>query len=148
MSICEKLRYLGGALSVAMSEIPPGLEEWLAAEAEQEAEADVSPSMSVGVSTYSMHKRSVQNEFYAGDDDVDGYEEVDATHGTSDGGEGEGEGGDETPTRCTPSRHARGSRCGGRRGRAVHPRWRLSPRRKVRGRRGRRSRRMSKRLKR
>ncbi|KAI9457820.1 hypothetical protein BJY52DRAFT_457582 [Lactarius psammicola] len=30
VSIREKLRYLGGAPSVAMREIPPGLEEWLA----------------------------------------------------------------------------------------------------------------------
>jgi hypothetical protein len=30
VSIREKLRYLGGAPSVAMCDIPPGLEEWLA----------------------------------------------------------------------------------------------------------------------
>ena len=149
VSIRKKLCYLGGTPSVAMSEIPPGLEEWLTAEeAAAEAEANVSPSMSVGVSAHLTCKRSTENKFYAGDDDVDGDEEVDTTHGAGDGGEGEGEGGDETPARRTPSRHARRSRCGGRRGRAVHPRWHLSPRRKVRGRRGRRLRRMSKRPKR
>lgn len=117
VSIREKLRYLGGAPSVAMREIPPGLEEWLAAEeaaaeAEQEVEADVTPS--TGASTRSTRKRPAQNEFYAGDDDVDGDEEVDATHGAGDG-DGDGEGGDETPVRRAPSRRARGSRRGGRR---------------------------------
>jgi len=125
VSIREKLRYLGGAPSVAMREIPPGLEEWLAAEeaaaeAEQEAEADVSQSMSTGVSARSTRKRPAQNEFYAGDDDVDGDEEVDTAHGAGDaggggGGDGDGEGGDETPVRRAPSRRARGSRRGGRR---------------------------------
>jgi histone deacetylase 3 len=118
VSIREKLRYLGGAPSVAMREIPPGLEEWLAAEeaaaeVEQEAEADVSPNMSMGLSARSTRKRPAQNEFYAGDDDVDGDEEVDAAHGAGDG-DGE-EGGDETPVRRAPSRRARGSRRGGRR---------------------------------
>ena len=117
VSIREKLRYLGGAPSVAMREIPPGLEEWLAAEeaaeeAEQEAEADVSPSMSAGPSARSTRRRPAQNEFYAGDDDVDGDEEVDATHGA---GNGDGEGGDEIPVRRGPSRRGRGSRRGGRR---------------------------------
>jgi acetoin utilization deacetylase AcuC-like enzyme len=121
VSIREKLRYLGGAPSVAMREIPPGLEEWLAAEeaaaeAEQEAEADMSPSMITGASARSTRKRPAQNEFYAGDDDVDGDEEVDAAHGAGDGdGDGDGEGGDETPVRRAPSRRARGSRRGGRR---------------------------------
>ena len=119
VSIREKLRYLGGAPSVAMREIPPGLEEWLAAEeaaeeAEQEAEADVGPSMSMGVSARSTRKRPAQNEFYAGDDDVDGDEEVDPANGAGDGGDG-GEGVDETPVRRAPSRRARGSRRGGRR---------------------------------
>ncbi|KAH9001787.1 hypothetical protein EDB92DRAFT_1932188 [Lactarius akahatsu] len=76
MSIREKLRYLGGAPSVAMREIPPGLEEWLAAEeaaaeAEQDAEADVSSS------ARPWRRRTAQNEFYDGDEDVDGEEEVD-----------------------------------------------------------------------
>jgi histone deacetylase 3 len=125
VSIREKLRYLGGAPSVAMREIPPGLEEWLAAEeaaaeAEQEVEADVSPSMSTGASGRSTRKRPAQNEFYAGDDDVDGDEEVEAAHGAGDGGGGGGgggggEGGDETPVRRAPTRRARGSRRGGRR---------------------------------
>jgi len=123
VSIREKLRYLGGAPSVAMREIPPGLEEWLAAEeaaaeAEQDAEVDISPSMSMGPSARSTRKRPAQNEFYAGDDDVDGDEEVDPTHGA---GDGDGEGGDETPVRRAPSRRARGSRRGRRsygRGRA------------------------------
>jgi hypothetical protein len=77
VSIREKLRYLGGAPSVAMREIPPGLEEWLAAEeaaaeVEQDAEADASSS------TRPWRKRTAQNEFYEGDEDVDGEEEVDA----------------------------------------------------------------------
>lgn len=76
MSIREKLRYLGGAPSVAMREIPPGLEEWLAAEeaaaeAEQDAEADASSS------ARPWRRRTAQNEFYDGDEDVDGEEEVD-----------------------------------------------------------------------
>ncbi len=122
VSIREKLRYLGGAPSVAMREIPPGLEEWLAAEeaaaeAEQEVEADVSPTMSTGrdISARSTRRRPAQNEFYAGDDDVDADEEVDATaHGANNG---DGDAGDETPVRRAPSRRAagRGSRRGGRR---------------------------------
>ena len=77
VSIREKLRYLGGAPSVAMREIPPGLEEWLAAEeaaaeVEQDAEADASSS------TRPWRKRTAQNEYYEGDEDVDGEEEVDA----------------------------------------------------------------------
>ncbi|KAH9029072.1 hypothetical protein EDB85DRAFT_2091152 [Lactarius pseudohatsudake] len=72
MSIREKLRYLGGAPSVAMREIPPGLEEWLAAEeaaaeAEQDAEADAASS-----SARPWRRRTAQNEFYDGDEDVDG----------------------------------------------------------------------------
>lgn len=117
VSIREKLRYLGGAPSVAMREIPPGLEEWLAAEeaaeeAEQDAEADISPSMSAGPSARSTRRRPAQNEFYAADDDVDGDEEVDAAHGA---GNDDGEGGEETPVRRGPSRRGRGSRRGGRR---------------------------------
>ncbi len=119
VSIREKLRYLGGAPSVAMREIPPGLEEWLAAEeavadAEQEVETDVSPNMSTGIiSARSTRRRTAQNEFYAGDDDVDGDEEVDA-HGA---GDGDGDGGDEIPVRRAPTRRGggRGSRRGGRR---------------------------------
>ncbi|KAH9039419.1 hypothetical protein EDB84DRAFT_1650458 [Lactarius hengduanensis] len=88
MSIREKLRYLGGAPSVAMREIPPGLEEWLAAEeaaaeAEQDAEADAASS-----SARPWHRRTAQNEFYDGDEDVDGEEEVD--------------GGDDAPARRAP----------------------------------------------
>jgi histone deacetylase 3 len=110
VSIREKLRYLGGAPSVAMREIPPGLEEWLAAEEaateveEQETEADASTS------ARPSRKRAAQNEFYAGDDDMDGDE---------DNGEGNGEGdgapgpvpvpGDETPpVRRAPVRRSRG----------------------------------------
>lgn len=94
VSIREKLRYLGGAPSVAMREIPPGLEEWLAAEdaaaeVEQEAEADASTS------ARPTRRRAAQNEFYAGDDDVDGDEDGD---------------GDETPAaRRAPVRRSRGS---------------------------------------
>jgi histone deacetylase 3 len=116
VSIREKLRYLGGAPSVAMREIPPGLEEWLAAEeaaaeAEQEAEADVSPGV---VSARPSRRRPAQNEFYAGDDDVDGDEAVDGQatgdgDGDGDGGAGSaGAGGGETtpPARRAPSRRA------------------------------------------
>jgi len=94
VSIREKLRYLGGAPSVAMREIPPGLEEWLAvedaaAEVEQEAEADASTS------ARPTRRRAAQNEFYAGDDDVDADEDGD---------------GDETPAaRRVPVRRSRGS---------------------------------------
>jgi histone deacetylase 3 len=103
VSIREKLRYLGGAPSVAMREIPPGLEEWLAAEeaaieAEQEAEIDASPSMmSTGtMSARPSRKRPPQNEFYAGDDDVDADEEVEGPPSAAVG-EVDGDGGDEMP---------------------------------------------------
>jgi hypothetical protein len=127
VSIREKLRYLGGAPSVAMREIPPGLEEWLAAEdaaaeAEQEVEADVSPSASMGISARPSRKRTAQNEFYAGDDDVDGDDDVEG-HGAGAGagagdGDGDGGGADETPARRAPSRRAAGAaaRGGSRRG--------------------------------
>ena len=123
VSIREKLRYLGGAPSVAMREIPPGLEEWLAAEdaaaeAEQEAEADISPSASVGISARPSRKRAAQNEFYAGDDDVDGDDDVEG-HGAGAGdGDGDGGGTDETPARRAPSRRGAGAtaRGGSRRG--------------------------------
>jgi hypothetical protein len=93
VSIREKLRYLGGAPSVAMREIPPGLEEWLqveeaATEAEQEVEADASTS------ARPSRRLVAHNEFYAGDDDVDGDED-------GDGGE--------TPVRRAPARRSRGS---------------------------------------
>lgn len=110
VSIREKLRYLGGAPSVAMREIPPGLEEWLAAEeaaaeVEEEAEADVSPS--AGTSTMSARpsrRRPPQNEFYAGDDDVDGDEDFDVPGAAA--GDGDGDGGDEPqmPTTATARR--------------------------------------------
>jgi histone deacetylase 3 len=112
VSIREKLRYLGGAPSVAMREIPPGLEEWLAAEeaaaeVEQEVEADASTSMRPS------RKRAAQNEFYAGDDDVDGDEDVNsaaAGAGADGGGNGVGgNDGDVTPVRRAPARRARGS---------------------------------------
>jgi histone deacetylase 3 len=105
VSIREKLRYLGGAPSVAMREIPPGLEEWLAAEdaaaeVEQEAEADASTS------ARPTRRRAAQNEFYAGDDDVDADEDGEG----GGGGGGGGDGGDETPTsRRPPVRRSRGS---------------------------------------
>jgi len=109
VSIREKLRYLGGAPSVAMREIPPGLEEWLAAEeaaaeVEQEAEADVAgTSTGTGTGTGGVRttrRRAAQNEFYAGDEDVDADEDADAD-------------GDEAPVRRAPTRRARG---GSRRG--------------------------------
>ena len=98
VSIREKLRYLGGAPSVAMREIPPGLEEWLAAEdaaaeVEQEAEADASTS------ARPTRRRAAQNEFYAGDDDVDADE---------DGGDG-GDGDEMPAARRAPVRRPRGS---------------------------------------
>lgn len=96
VSIREKLRYLGGAPSVAMREIPPGLEEWLAAEeaaaeVEQDAEADASSS------ARPWRKRTAQNEFYDDDEDVDGEEGVD--------------GGDDVPARrAPPARRTRNPR--------------------------------------
>ncbi|KAI0282487.1 hypothetical protein BGY98DRAFT_954312 [Russula aff. rugulosa BPL654] len=103
VSIREKLRYLG---------IPPGLEEWLAAE---EAAADAEQEAEVTARSTRKRTAQAQNEFYAGDDDVDADEEVDPAQGAGDGGEGEGEGVGETPVRRAPSRRARGSRRGGRR---------------------------------
>jgi len=110
VSIREKLRYLGGAPSVAMREIPPGLEAWLAAEEaaaeveEQEAEADASTS------ARPSRKRAAQNEFYAGDDDVDGDEDNGDGNGDGDGdGDGDGGAGDEMPpARRAPVRRSRG----------------------------------------
>ncbi|KAI0263787.1 hypothetical protein BC834DRAFT_924846 [Gloeopeniophorella convolvens] len=99
VSIREKLRYLGGAPSVAMREIPPGLEEWLAAEdaaaeAEQDAEIDAPASARGG-----GRKRTAPNEFYEGDADVDGDED-----------------GEDAPAQRAPTRRARGaSRRGARR---------------------------------
>ncbi|KAH9989751.1 hypothetical protein BJV77DRAFT_1015752 [Russula vinacea] len=113
VSIREKLRYLGGAPSVAMREIPPGLEE-----CGTEAEADISPSASVGISARPSRKRAAQNEFYAGDDDVDGDDDVEG-HGAGAGdGDGDGGGTDETPARRAPSRRGAGAtaRGGSRRG--------------------------------
>ena len=103
VSIREKLRYLGGAPSVAMREIPPGLEEWLAAEeaaaeVEQDAEADASSS------ARPWRKRTAQNEFYEGDEDVDGEEEVDA-EADADG----------APAKRAPARRTRNPRRTGRR---------------------------------
>lgn len=104
VGIREKLRYLGGAPSVAMREIPPGLEEWLAAEeaaaeAEQDAEADASSS------ARPLRRRAAPNEFFDGDEDVDGEEEVDD--------------GDDAPAaaaaRRAPARRTRNPRRAGRR---------------------------------
>ena len=105
VSIREKLRYLGGAPSVAMREIPPGLEEWLAAEeaaaeVEQDAEADASSS------ARPWRKRTAQNEFYEGDEDVDGEEEVDAEADADADG---------APARRAPARRTRNPRRTGRR---------------------------------
>ena len=108
VSIREKLRYLGGAPSVAMREIPPGLEEWLAAEEaaaeiEQDAEADASSS------TRPWRKRTTQNEFYEGDEDVDGEEEVDAD-ADADGGAGGSSGAPAAARRAPATRRARNPR--------------------------------------
>ena len=110
VSIREKLRYLGGAPSVAMREIPPGLEEWLAAEeaaaeAEQDAEADASSS------ARPWRKRTAQNEFYEGDEDVDGEEEID---GEGNNGNGNGNG-DSAPAKRAPARRTRNPRRAARR---------------------------------
>ena len=126
VSIREKLRYLGGAPSVAMREIPPGLEEWLAAEeaaieAEQEAEIDASSSMGT-MSARPSRKRPPQNEFYAGDDDVDADEEIEGTPSAAVG-EVDADGGDEMPPEMpevpeipTPRRGRRGAGAGSRGG--------------------------------
>jgi acetoin utilization deacetylase AcuC-like enzyme len=96
VSIREKLRYLGGAPSVAMREIPPGLEEWLAAE-EAAAEAELDAEADASSSARPWRKRTAQNEFYDGDEDMDGEEEVD--------GDGDG-----APARRAPARRTRNPR--------------------------------------
>lgn len=65
ISIRNKLRYLQGAPSVAMSELPPDLDQWLEEEKRSaDRKSDKDPEM--------RHERTVaRNEFYDGNNDVD-----------------------------------------------------------------------------
>ncbi|KAG1768988.1 hypothetical protein EDD22DRAFT_771656 [Suillus occidentalis] len=70
ISIRNKLRYLQGAPSVAMQEIPPDLEGWLADEERKQEEIDEERG-----TAFAGERRSdrsmARNEFFEGDNDVD-----------------------------------------------------------------------------
>ncbi|KAI0046916.1 hypothetical protein FA95DRAFT_1300781 [Auriscalpium vulgare] len=70
ISIAEKLRYLAGAPSVAMREIPPGLEAWLAEETKTADERDEE----VGTADAGERRDDrtmARNEFFEGEADQD-----------------------------------------------------------------------------
>jgi hypothetical protein len=69
MNIRSKLRYLQGAPSVMMSELPPDLERWLEEEKEaRDKDADENPESR-------LDRSMAQNEFYDGNGDHDKDEE-------------------------------------------------------------------------
>jgi acetoin utilization deacetylase AcuC-like enzyme len=70
ISIRNKLRYLQGAPSVAMQEIPPDLEGWLADEERKQEEIDEERGTALAGERRS--DRSIaRNEFFEGENDVD-----------------------------------------------------------------------------
>ncbi|RDB26247.1 Histone deacetylase phd1 [Hypsizygus marmoreus] len=105
MNIRNKLRYLQGAPSVAMQEIPPNLQGLLWDEDRTAEEKDEETKGTGGAGEQREAERNVvPNEFYDGENDVDRDDE---------------EGVSATPTRgrtTAASRRARGGRRGGRRG--------------------------------
>ncbi|KAG0699018.1 hypothetical protein DFH29DRAFT_68131 [Suillus ampliporus] len=70
ISIRNKLRYLQGAPSVAMQEIPPDLEGWLADEERKQEEIDEERGTAVAGERRS-DRSMARNEFFDGDNDVD-----------------------------------------------------------------------------
>lgn len=70
ISIRNKLRYLQGAPSVAMQEIPPDLEGWLADEERKQEENDEERGTALAGERRS-DRSMARNEFFEGDNDVD-----------------------------------------------------------------------------
>lgn len=70
ISIRNKLRYLQGAPSVAMQEIPPDLEGWLADEERKQEEVDEERGTALAGERRS-DRSMARNEFFEGDNDVD-----------------------------------------------------------------------------
>lgn len=70
ISIRNKLRYLQGAPSVAMQEIPPDLEGWLADEERKQEEIDEERGTALAGERRS-DRSMARNEFFEGDNDVD-----------------------------------------------------------------------------
>lgn len=70
ISIRNKLRYLQGAPSVAMQEIPPDLEGWLADEERKHEEIDEERG-TVLAGERRSDRSMARNEFFEGDNDVD-----------------------------------------------------------------------------
>ncbi|KAI0927875.1 transcriptional activator that enhances pseudohyphal growth [Taiwanofungus camphoratus] len=102
ISIRDKLRYLQGAPSVALQEIPPDLAGWLEDEARtREEKEDEKGTADAGEK---REDRSIKrNEFFDGDQDNDGEEDGPLSHPTS--------------RNKTPPTAARKTRTTGRRGR-------------------------------
>ncbi|KAG2073481.1 hypothetical protein BDR04DRAFT_1010541 [Suillus decipiens] len=70
VNIRNKLRYLQGAPSVAMQEIPPDLEGWLADEERKQEEIDEERGTALAGERRS-DRSMARNEFFEGDNDVD-----------------------------------------------------------------------------
>lgn len=70
ISIRNKLRYLQGAPSVAMQEIPPDLEGWLADEERKQEEIDEERGTALAGERRSDQSMA-RNEFFEGDNDVE-----------------------------------------------------------------------------
>ncbi|KAG2139064.1 hypothetical protein DEU56DRAFT_944730 [Suillus clintonianus] len=70
ISIRNKLRYLQGAPSVAMQEIPPDLEGWLADEERKQDEIDEERGTALA-GERRIDRSMARNEFFEGDNDVD-----------------------------------------------------------------------------
>ncbi|KAG2109426.1 hypothetical protein BD769DRAFT_1581193 [Suillus cothurnatus] len=70
ISIRNKLRYLQGAPSVAMQEIPPDLEGWLADEERKQEEIDEERGTALAGERRS-DRSMARNEFFEGENDVD-----------------------------------------------------------------------------
>ncbi len=80
INIRNKLRYLQGAPSVAMQEIPPDLAGWL--EAEERTREEKDEERSTANAGERREDRSIaRNEYFDGDNDVDHEESVPATRG-------------------------------------------------------------------
>ncbi|KAI0062036.1 hypothetical protein BV25DRAFT_1991714 [Artomyces pyxidatus] len=79
ISIREKLRYLVGAPSVAMREIPPGLEAWLAEETKTPDERDEEAGTAQAGERRSARTLPPRNEFYEGEEDMDQEDVVPAS---------------------------------------------------------------------
>lgn len=108
MSVRNKLRYLQGAPSVAMQEIPPDLQGLLWDE-ERNADERDEERRGTGWSSERRHDpSSARNEFFGGDNDVDHDDEVPPTPSTR------GRGTSATPRRVRGGRRARGGRGRGR----------------------------------